>query len=255
MLSTLEDTPLVLAGSMAPIVDDPDADGEVEELRITCTGSVISLAQLGGLVFLDGDGVLDPTVQVRGTIADLNLALNGAIVTPARDYNGTAEVLFTVDDLGHTGAGGPLSTTAPLEVVVLPVDDPPTAVDDELSLLITAGTTPIAVLANDSSGDANQTPHLVSVPPAEHGFAIVDGDVVDYTPNASFVGDDHFQYTMTDGVTQASAHVTVHMAAPAPPSEVHLGGGFGCTLGGAAGEPGAALLLFGLLALMRRRRR
>jgi uncharacterized repeat protein (TIGR01451 family) len=259
-LSTLEDTPITFADQTAPVIDDADAAGQPVELHVIAAGCLLSLSQVTGLTMLQGDGVLDPELRVRGRIEDLDAALEGSILTPARDYNGTAQLLFTVDDLGHSGTGGAMSTTQALSVAVIPVDDPPVAGADEASVEVGGAAITIDVLANDSSGDPEQSATVVSVGMPEHG--VVDlppsGGSVVYTPSTKFVGDDHFSYTISDGPSQATAQVTVHVLAPPVPTEVSLvGGGLGCSAmpGPPIATPFALLLLASLIVLRASRRR
>jgi hypothetical protein len=227
------------------------------ELHVIGTGCVLSLATTDELTLLVGDGVLDPELRVRGSIDALNAALDGSTLTPDRDFDGNATLMISVDDLGHTGAGGAQTGMATLSVAVIPVDDLPTAANDEVSVLLGDPPTTIDVLANDSSGDVTQKAVVVSVTTPEQGSAAVnaDGSAIVYTLDERFVGDDHFDYTMSDGVTQATASVTVHVVAPPAPMGTHLvGGGLGCGMTPRASGVPAVMIVFVLFVLSRRRR-
>jgi uncharacterized repeat protein (TIGR01451 family) len=249
LLSSLEDTPLVLSDADAPVIADADAGPAEVELHVVAEHCVLSLPRTDGLTLLLGDGVLDPELRARGMIDDLNSALNGATLTPARGFFGTAVLEITVDDLGHSGAGGAMQGSASLSVSVIAVDHPPQAIDDEATIPIDAGPTRIDVLANDSSGDPEQIARVVSTTTPAHGLAApsASGDAVIYTPTGTYVGDDRFSYTITDGNTQASANVTVHVIAPPAPSASVAGGGYGCSTAG-SGRNDTALLVLILLA-------
>jgi hypothetical protein len=71
-----------------------------------------------GLSFVTGDGVDDPSIVMRGTLEDLNDALDGLTFTPTAGFSGLASVVITTDDLGDTGVGGPLSASDTVYVIV-----------------------------------------------------------------------------------------------------------------------------------------
>jgi Bacterial Ig domain/D-alanyl-D-alanine carboxypeptidase len=115
------------------------------------------------------------------------------------------------------------SPSATPEATVAPAgstNGAPTAAPDSATVEV-GNTVSIPVLANDSDPD-NDTLHLVSVGDAAHGSAEIDGLNVAYTAAASYVGDDTFDYTVSDpqGAT-ATGTVTVSVtAAPAAPENI-----------------------------------
>ena len=69
----------------------------------------------------------------------------------------------------------------------------------------------INVLANDSDPDGDRLTVTISGQP-RHGTATVNNGQILYTPNAGFVGEDSFTYTLADGrggVANATVTVTV----------------------------------------------
>ena len=87
---------------------------------------------------------------------------------------------------------------------------PPNAVPDEA--FTTAGAPlNIAVLANDSDDGTPLPLFLESVTPPTFGSAVISGDQVLYTPPPGFLGSDSFSYTISDGLSSASAGVTVEV--------------------------------------------
>lgn len=64
-------------------------------------------------------------MTVRGTIADLNSALNGLSYVPAPNSNGPASLTVVTNDGGNTGTGGPRSDTDAVSIAVTPVNDAP----------------------------------------------------------------------------------------------------------------------------------
>ncbi len=260
MLSTLEDTPLTFAGATAPLIADPDAGNATVELRVSGASCVFTLARTTGLELGVGDGILDPDLVARGSIADLNAALDGASAMPVPNYSGKAQLSFTVNDLGHSGAGGAQQTSGELSFAVIDVDDPPLARDDELTVVAGVSDARIDVLANDSAGDIGQSLTLVAVDQPAHGSAQIatSGDAILYTPTAGYVGDDGFAYTISDGHGQTSGQVIVHVKGIDVPIDgvTVVGGGVGCAM--TARPPpraGALALILIALALARRKLR
>jgi arylsulfatase A-like enzyme len=83
----------------------------------------------------------------------------------------------------------------------------PTAVNDSAS---TARGVPVSVdvLANDLPGSGPGPLRILSLTSPAGGSAVTNlaGDIL-YTPNAGFLGEDQFTYTMTDGLSNATASV------------------------------------------------
>ena len=160
----------------------------------------------------DGDtvsvtGVGTPT---NGTATNIG---NGTVTyNPNPNFNGADNFVYTIGD----GRGG--SDTAVVSVTVMPSYDPPQAFDDSAS---TNEGNPVTVnvLANDVGEGLDVT--TATDPP--NGTAVVNGNnTITYTPDASFVGTDSFDYTITDGTSTDSAQVvvTVRPAGSADPCVV-----------------------------------
>jgi hypothetical protein len=76
-------------------------------------------------------------VQLVGTKGNLNTALaaaNGVVYTPTANYNGTDPLTMTTSDGGNTGAGGALTDTDTVNLVINAVNDAPVLADTALSL-------------------------------------------------------------------------------------------------------------------------
>ena len=134
----------------------------------------------------------------HGTTA---IVSDGVRYAPELNWHGTDRFTYTVSD-----AGG-LTATSTVTVTVLPVNDPPEAVDDEAE---TPEDTPtvIDVLSNDRDPDGDRL-RIASVGAAEHGTAIVS-DGVRYAPELNWHGTDRFTYTVSgEGGLTATATVTV----------------------------------------------
>jgi hypothetical protein len=135
--------------------------------------------------------------------------------TPDPNYNGPDSFTYTITDLN----GG--TATATVFVTVTPVNDPPTANNDTLTVAEDSPATVVDVLANDTSApDTGETLTVVSVTqPATGGSVTLSGGVVRFTPAANFNGSTLFGYTISDGnggTAGATVTVTVTPVNDAP---------------------------------------
>ena len=66
----------------------------------------------------------------KGTVAEINTALEGLTFDPAANYAGPAIMQITVNDLGNSGPGGALSDATVMTINITPdaTNDPPTLV-------------------------------------------------------------------------------------------------------------------------------
>ena len=101
-------------------ISDTDGGGGVEQVTLTATNGLLTLSGTSGLSFIVGSGAADATVTFQGTLADINIALNGLTFTPTAGYNGAASLQITSDDLGLTGPGGSQTDTDTLAMTVNP---------------------------------------------------------------------------------------------------------------------------------------
>ena len=135
--------------------------------------------------------------------------------TPAANFNGAEHFTYTVTD-------GTEVTTATVTVTVQPVNDPPSAVADSLSVVEDSSSNILDVLANDlQTPDTGETLRVTAVSTSTNATITVgpNGTHVVYTPKANFVGTDTFTYTISDGnggTSTGTATVTVTNATDAP---------------------------------------
>jgi hypothetical protein len=99
-------------------VSDIDAGGSVERVTLNATNGTLTLAGTAGLTFLAGDGTADASMTFEGSIAALNVALDGMSFTATQNFSGAATVQIVSNDLGNTGAGGPLSDSDTVNLTV-----------------------------------------------------------------------------------------------------------------------------------------
>ena len=64
-------------------------------------------------------------MTVRGTIANINTAMNGMSYAPTANYTGAASLTILTDDRGFTGTPGALTDSDVVAITVNPVNDAP----------------------------------------------------------------------------------------------------------------------------------
>jgi len=187
---TALNTPLVFSGGNAISVADVDAGGNTIQVTLTASNGTLTLSGTSGLSFSftdangtgTGDGTADATMTFRGTLVNVNAALNGMTFTPAAGFTGAGGLTITSNDLGNTGTGGPLTDT------------------DTVNIQIGVVNVSIAnsQLVEPSSGSANMVFTVTLSTPAPAGGVSVDFTTVEGPPalNMATAGED---YTTTAG--------------------------------------------------------
>ena len=128
-----------------------------------------------------------------------------AYYTPDANYCGADLFDYSITD----GNGG--TDTASVFVNVLGVNDAPNAVDDFVQVFRNTTDVKIYVLLNDDDIDGDEI-DICDVTQPIHGTVTYTADNVYYTPPAGFLGDDSFEYTITDhngGFDSAIVYITV----------------------------------------------
>jgi hypothetical protein len=146
----LGSTPLLDLNSYAAGLEDVLRANNLNTLEVTleATHGTITLSGTTNLTFSVGDGTGDATMTFRGTIDDINAALDGLQFIPETDYFGEALLEIDVDDLGNIGSGGPQLDHHAIEIDI----------SESFGLLM---------LANDESSSATSEETLKSLRPIE----------------------------------------------------------------------------------------
>ena len=204
--STGENSPLSFSSSGigAFTVADGDSEGESEQVVLTAEHGTLAPGSTSGLG-VTGSGSAKLTLE--GTIAALNAGLDGLAYEPDHNYSGSEVVAIEVDDLGHTGVGGPLTASGGVAVTVTrTVFDK--AVDDSYSVEENAElkVASLGVLANDKDSDSPPLPlKAVPVSGPSHGLLTLHEDgSFSYTPEAGYHGSDSFTYKDEDGNSESN---------------------------------------------------
>jgi hypothetical protein len=135
-----------LFGSETVVIRDADAGDNPIRLALNWTEGDLTVPETDEVDRLDTG---ERSVELEGSIANLNDLLGGLIFTPEPDWNGEAELIIAVDDQGHSGEAGEAETAErTLTLAVRPVPDAPTLEDVE-----TIEMTPIEMNAENPSGE------------------------------------------------------------------------------------------------------
>ena len=230
---TFEDTALNLG---AFVVSDPDAGSGTLLLTATVANGSLRLNSLGGATVSSGANG-SAAFTLTGTLAQIGSALAASVFTPATDFVGTASITLTLNDQGHSGAGGALSGSCTLNIPVSAVNDAPSFVlGSDPSVLNTAGAqtfpawaTGIQTGPSDESAQTVQflvsvdTPSLFSVAPA-----ISSSGTLTFTPATGVEGTATVSVRLQDnggtangGVAQSALQtflITISSPANIPPT-------------------------------------
>lgn len=184
-------------------MEDSSATNEIQEVTIDIVSNDYDV---DGSVIPSTIAVVDSTENGELTVND-----NGTVTyDPNKDFVGSDTLIYTVKDNDDD-----ISNQALVKIVVLEVNEAPTAVAD-ISSTNEDISVKIAVIQNDSDPDGQINPGSVSIMNApSHGSAQTDnqGNII-YNPNPNYNGMDQFTYVVNDDKNmtsnQANVTVTVH---------------------------------------------
>jgi adhesin/invasin len=171
-----------------PVIQLQDAAGH----DVHQSGVSVTVAIASGSGRLTGTTSETTDANGRATFTDLAIA----------DATGTHTLIFAAS--GFTSAvSGSINVTPP-------ANQPPTAVADQYTVATgqTLSEPAPGVLANDTDADGGTLTATVVDQPANGTLTLLPDGSFTYVPNAVFVGQDTFTYTVSDG-TDASAPATV----------------------------------------------
>ncbi|WP_306141769.1 M10 family metallopeptidase C-terminal domain-containing protein [Roseibium sp. MMSF_3412] len=205
-LTTEEDQPFVFSGLTVEIPGDGVGTVTIE------ARSTVTLAQVSGLTFLEGDGINDETVSFSGLESDINAALSTITYTPTpNSETGGLSLSVLVNEQ---------SVMADLPIVIQPVEDAPIVFD--IALTVPAnGSISAPFLGYDP--DEGDTIALFSPSQPSLGLLDVSGDgTFTFNPNGAFdtltagaTQEIAFQYSAVDStglVSEIPATVTITVA-------------------------------------------
>ena len=169
-VSTMEETPLIFSGGDLISFSDIDAGTQDLEVTLTVSHGDLTLSTTAGLTFTVGDGTNDATMTFKGTLTEINPAVDSMTFTPQVGYAGAALLQVSVNDLGNTGEGGALVDQETVDIDITPdgSNDPPVntvpgtqATSEEIPLVFSdTGGNQISI--NDDTGPGNVTVTLTA---------------------------------------------------------------------------------------------
>lgn len=183
--------------NIAPVAND-DVETTAQNVAIS-----INVVQNDTDANSDSLTVISTTQGSSGTVS-INTDKISVTYTPNTGFSGTDNFDYTITD----GNGG--EATATVTVTVTAPNLPPVAVDDTATTDQNV-TIPIDVTSNDTDPNGDSLT-IISTTQGSNGSVSIDtkSNLVNYTPNTDFLGNDSFGYTVSDGNGgEASATVSV----------------------------------------------
>jgi hypothetical protein len=185
-LDALEQTALSLKGALG--VADVDAGNGLISATLSVTSGVLTVAPGDSGTTVNGSGTA--SVTITGTLAQIDALLNagGTGIVSFIDASDTptsnVTVTLAVDDGGNSGTGGALTASATTTLIVVAVNDAPSAAD--ASVHVTHGTPYVLGTADfgfhDSDGNALAGVKIGSVPSVgtltDDGAAVTAGQTI-----------------------------------------------------------------------------
>lgn len=164
-----EDAQFVFNSTNNTLIQIADVDAGTGLIDVTvalsgATPGTVTLSQTSGLAFQSGTTNGSATITVRGTLANINAALDGAFYQGPTNTNGfTTTMTVSVDDRGNTGTDPGLTGTGSNEIDSATFDITVSAINDAPTV-----TTPAAQTATEDDATGVTFGNI--------GFADVDAD-------------------------------------------------------------------------------
>ena len=184
------------APSNVEIVNGADDYLDTDELaeNVTVKVTLTANAKVGDVLEIDvsGDGVADATyiIQSADIGNSVELAIAGALFNVNSGTNQVSAVATLIDPANNSS-----SQTVGMSDVVLNID--PIANDDTYTL---NQAIELQVLSNDTDQDNDSLSVSAIKTAPEHGTVVINANgTITYTPDAGYVGDDQFEYEISDG--------------------------------------------------------
>jgi VCBS repeat-containing protein len=201
-VDSMDDEPIAVADNVTTDEDTPvgiDVLGNDKNLVDTPISLAVEIPPQHGTAEII-EGPIPP---------DLTNTVLGAYVryTPATNFNGQDIFSYTVTDVDGD------SSTATVWVTINPVNDPPTAMDNEYDVeeddVLFVGAP--GVLGNDEDVDGDPLIALLEAGVSKGTLVLNEDGSFTYTPDPDFNGSDNFTYRVSDG-SEVSGVATVTIA-------------------------------------------
>ncbi|OSZ68452.1 hypothetical protein CAP40_07665 [Sphingomonas sp. IBVSS2] len=237
---------VTIAGDVVTYTPNPATYYGADSFTYTATGPggtsapatvTLTVATPAAPVAANKSGVAVPYAST-GTAIDLSASVTGvhsSIAIGTGPQHGTVSVAgdvvtytpspatyYGADSFTYT-ATGPGGTSAPATVSLTVATPPAPTVADKSGVAVPYASTGTAI---DLSGSISGVRGSIAIGTAPaHGTVTIAGEVVTYTPAATYYGADSFTYTATGpGGTSAPATVSLTVATPAAPTAANKTG-------------------------------
>jgi uncharacterized membrane protein len=137
---------------------DSAATASSDSLALTVAHGKLTLGSTTGLTFAAGSNA-SASMTVKGTLANLNAALNGLEFTPTIGYSGSASLAIKVTDSGDNLTG---SATVAITVVV-PPSQPTVTVGTPVTTSVPGEPVPLVIEATDTYAPAEAAPFTFTI--------------------------------------------------------------------------------------------
>ncbi|MBJ2130619.1 tandem-95 repeat protein [Alteromonas sp. IB21] len=190
-----------LANVLANVNNVPEAQNDLAE---TDNETAVTIDVLANDSDADGDMLTISSAQTdTGTV---DIVDNQLVFTPQPESIGLATITYRVED-----EKGSVDEANVRVTVSAKANEPPQAQNDSASTDENTAVS-VNVLANDSDPDGDEL-SIVSAT-ASDGAVSIQGSNLVFTPSTGFIGTAIVDYTITDGVNEASAVLTVRVIKP-----------------------------------------
>ena len=124
-VSVAEDDAVKLTGLSITDLDANEVGGEIS-ITLGVTSGILTFVDLSSLTLLNGTANSSSSIELRGTLANINAALGDLYYQGNLNFNGSDTLALTVNDLANHGSSGALTDSANVGISVTPVNDRPT---------------------------------------------------------------------------------------------------------------------------------
>lgn len=202
----------VLHLTVTAVNDAPMLSIALADQTVSAGGSIDWSVPAGSFTDVDGEQLAMTATLANGPALPAWLSFDG------QRFTGTAPEGYAGNlDIRVSASDGLLAASDTFSLAVLLSNQSPNADDDGLFVTDQAQQLVIAasdLLGNDSDPDGDPL-QIVSVQGAAHGIVSIaeNGDIV-YSADGSYIGDDSFTYTLSDGTLVDTATVSVRVDSP-----------------------------------------
>ena len=109
-------------------ISDVDAGNSLMTVTLSSVNGTMTLSNTSGVILLIGTGVNNASMQLQGTLANLNTVLQSLTFKPTNGFLGSAQLTIESNDQGNTGSGGAKSSIDTIAINVLAANPKVTSV-------------------------------------------------------------------------------------------------------------------------------